>query len=163
MSANAQPETPTKADDGIEKLKQSLSAKWGIQFPARDSTWSPSRSNLSLVEEKILTRIQFLYFRDGALRHAIEQFEKHASTLCSQWQFKPRAEVDVLPLREYSTLKKDFLQKRDQLDRGTIKELTEVLWHQLNQVADRVKKGEKFPIPTVESECSRLVPPQSDH
>ena len=157
------PKTPTKADDGIERLKQSLSAKWGIQFPVRDLTWSPSRSNLSLVEEKILTCIQFLYFRDGALHHAIEQFEKHAFTLCSQWRFKPRAEVDVLPPREYSTLKKDFLHKRDQLDRDMIKELTDGLWHQLSQVVDRVKKGEKFPMPTVESECSRLVSPQSDH
>ena len=68
------PKTPTKADDEIEKLKRSLSAKWGIQFPVRDLTWSPSRSNLGLVEEKILTCIQFLYFRDGALHHAIEQF-----------------------------------------------------------------------------------------
>ena len=93
----------------------------------------------------------------------LSSFEKHAFTLCSQWQFKPRAEVDVLPPREDSTLKKDFLHKRDQLDRDMIKELTDGLWHQLNQVVDRVKKGEKFPMPTVESECSRLVSPQSDH
>ena len=159
------PKTPTKADDGIEQLKQSLSAKWGIQFPVRDSKWSPSHRNPSLVEEKIAHRIQFLYFQDGALRHAIEQFERHAFTLYSQWQSKPRAEVDVLPSRESedSALKKDFLHKRSQLEGDEVEKLKEILWLQLSEVVDRVKRGEKFPVPTLESECSRLMLPFSIH
>jgi hypothetical protein len=159
------PKTPTKADDGIEQLKQSLSAKWGIQFPVRDSKWSPSHRDSSLVEEKIAHRIQFLYFQAGALRHAIEQFERHAFTLCSLWQFKPRAEVDVLPSRECedSALKKDFLHKRRQLEGDEVEKLKEILWLQLSEVVDRVKRGEKFPVPTLESECSRLMFPFSIH
>ena len=145
------PKTPTKADDGIEQLKQSLSAKWGIQLPARDSAWSPSKLDLTRMEDRILACMQFLYFREGALYHAIEQFEKYAVTLCSEWQFKPRAEVNVLPSREGSALKRDFLRKRGELDHDGVKGLTQSLWHNLNEVAERVKKGEKFAMPTVES------------
>jgi len=153
------PSTPTKAgkaDDGIERLKQSLSAKWGIQFPVKDSTWSPSRRDPNRVEDRILAVIQFLYFRDGALHYAIEQFEKTATTVYSKWQFKPRGEADVLPSREgpESAVKRDFLHKCAQLEESAIKELTESLWLNLSLIKDRVKAGEKFlmlTMPSIES------------
>lgn len=147
------PSTPTKADDGIERLKQSLFVKWSIQFPSRDSAWSPSRRDPNRVEDKILAVIQFLYFRDGALQVAVEQFEKCAGTVYSKWQFKPRGEPDMIPSREgvESTVKRDFLRKRGQLEGSAVKEVTESLWWNLSQIADRVKAGEKFPLPTVPS------------
>lgn len=161
------PSTPTKADDGIERLKQSLSAKWGIQFPNRDSAWSPSRRDPNRVEEKILAIIQFLYFREGALHHAIEQFEKTAATINSQWQYKPRGEAGVIPSRgegrdltRESAVKQDFLHKRAPLEESAIKDLTESLWHHLCITAERVKGGEKYAMPvmpSIESQCDNIL------
>ena len=154
------PTTPSKADNDIEGLKTSLSAKWGIKFIPRDLVWSPSRRDLSRLEDKIHERIRFLYFqKDGSLDHAIHQFEKHAATVYSNWQFKPRGELDVVPMRESSNsgLKRDFLHKRAQLGDDAVKDLTESLWNNLSQIAERVMKGEKFPMATVESEDCKLL------
>ena len=154
------PTTPSKADNDIESLKTSLNAKWGIKFPPGDSIMSPSRRDLSRTEDRILGCMQFLYWKkDGSLAYAIDQFEKHAATVYSRWQFKPRGEQDVVPTREASTsgLKKDFLHKRAPLGDAAVKDLTESLWNNLSQIAERVKKGEKFPKPAVESEDCELV------
>lgn len=139
------PRTPSKVDDGIERVKQSLSTKWGIRFPVRDAT--PSKRDMSLVEEKILVLIQFLYFREGALGHAIEQFEENAVHIVSQWKFKPHGEPDVLPsiAHSKSALKQDFLKKQHELPPQAVTELTESLKYFLSLVGDRVKAGEKFP------------------
>lgn len=138
------PKTPSKVDDRIERIKQSLSTKWGIRFPVRDAT--PSKRDKSRVEEKILGFIQFLYFKEGALGYAIEQFEKNAIQIVSQWQFKPHGEPDVLPsfTHSRSALKQDFLRKQPVLSAQAVTELTESLKCVLNSVADRVKAGEKF-------------------
>ena len=139
------PKTPSKVDDGIERVKQSLSTKWGIRFPVRDPT--PSKRDRSLVEEKILVLIQFLYFKGGALDYAIEQFEKNAVQIVSQWQFKPHGEPDVLPsvAHSKSALRQDFLRKQLVLSPQAVTELTESLKYFLDSVADRVKAGDKFP------------------
>ena len=141
------PITPSKVDEGIEKIKQSLSAKWGIRFPVRDATHSPSKRDMSLVEEKILVLIQLLYFRGGALDYAIGQFEENAAQIISKWQFKSYGEPDLLLSLEASksALKQDFLKKRPALSQKAVTELTENLKHFLNLIADRVKAGEKFP------------------
>ena len=139
------PITPSKVDDGIEKVKQSLSTKWGIQFPVRNPT--PSKRNRSLLEEKILDLIQFLYFKEGALDCAIEQFEKNAVHIVSQWQFKPHGEPDVLPSVAHSEsgLRQDFLKKQPELSHKAVTELTESLKYFLSLVVDRIKAGDKFP------------------
>ena len=152
------PTTPSKADNDIEGLKTSLNAKWGIKFPPRDLISSPSRRDLSRQEDRILGCMQFLYWKEGALKYAIDQFERHAETVYSYWKFKPRGEIDVVPTREPSEsgLKRDFLYKRVPLGDDAVRKLTESLWNNLSQVAERVKKGEKFPMPTVESEDCEL-------
>ena len=139
------PKTPSKVDDGIERVKQSLSTKWGIRFPVRDPT--PSKRDRSLVEEKILDLIQFLYFKEGALDNAIEQFEKNAVQIVSQWHFKPHGEPDVLPSLAHSksALRQDFLKKQHDLSPQAVKELTESLKNCLSLGVDRVKAGDKFP------------------
>lgn len=64
----------------------------------------------------------------------------------------------MVPTHEASEsgLKRDFLHKRAQLGDDAVKDLTESLWNNLSQVAERVKKGERFPKPTVESEDCKL-------
>ena len=154
------PTTPSKADNDIEKLKTSLSAKWGIRFPPADFILSPSRRDLSRTEDRILGCMQFLYWKkDGSLGYAIDQFEKHAATVYSHWQFKPQGDPDVVPRREASKsrLKKDFLHKQAPLSAAAVKDLTESLWNNLSQIAERVKKGEKFAKPLVESEDCNLL------
>lgn len=146
------PKTPKKADDAIEKIKQSLSVKWGIQLPERGSTWSPSRRDPGRVEEKICTFIQMLYFRHSALDIAIINFEKNAINVYSKWQYKPKAENDVIPSREKpeSKSEKGFsLRKRNDLPVQAVKELTESLLHHLSLIVDRVKHGEHFHPPNI--------------
>ena len=142
-----QPTTPSKVDDGIEKIKQSLSTKWGIRFPLRDAIVSPSKKDMTLVEEKILVLIQMLYFREGALEYAIEQFERNAAQVVSEWQFKPHSESDVLLSlpQSQSALKQDFLRKRHDLPPKAVKQLTESLRQCLKSVVDRIRAGENIP------------------
>jgi len=142
------PSTPSKADDGIEQLRILLSQKWSISIPRRDFTWSPSRRDPNQVEDKISARIQFLYFKEGALTFAINEFEKRAYPIRSNWQYKPRGDPDVLPSREpgASTLRQDFLRKRASLGEGEVRLLTESLLLCLDQTIKRIRSGEKFPI-----------------
>lgn len=145
------PQTPSKADAGIENIKKLLSTKWGIQLPARDSTWSPSKRDLNRVEDKIVAFIQFLYFKkppqEGALDYALNQFEKNAVQIISKWHFKPYGDPDVLPSLEASksALHQEFLKKRPALSEKAITELTENLKHFLDLTVDQVKAGKKFP------------------
>lgn len=141
------PSTPSKADDGIEKIKRSLSQDWGLNLPPRDASWSPSRRDPNRLEDRILARIQFLYFKGGALALAIGDFEKRAITLYSEWRYKPRGESSVLPSREPgdSALRRDFLHRRDPPEEAGIKMLTETLLLCLDQMSERVRSGEKFP------------------
>ena len=99
------------------------------------------------MEEKILDLIQFLYFKEGALGYAIEQFERNAVQIVSQWQFKPHGEPDVLPsfAHSKSALTEDFLKKQHELSPQAVKELTESLKYFLSLGVDRVKAGDKFP------------------
>ena len=157
------PTTPSTADNDIEVYKNSLSAKWGIKFPPRDLGWSPSRRDLSRLEDKILNCMQYLYFKAGALKYAIDQFERHAAIVYSDWQFKSRGDLNVVPTREASEngLKRDFLHKRAPLGDDTVKDLTESLWNNLNQIVERVKKGEEFPMPPAESKDRKFLPLQA--
>ena len=99
------------------------------------------------MEEKILDLIQFLYFKEGALDCAIEQFEKNAVHIVSQWHFKPHGEPDVLPSLAHSesALRQDFLKKQPKLSPEAVRELTESLKCFLSLGVDRVKAGDKFP------------------
>ena len=99
------------------------------------------------MEEKVLDLIQFLYFKEGALDCAIEQFEKNAAYIVSQWHFKPRGEPDVLPSSAHSksALKQDFLKKQPGLSTRAVTELTESLKYFLSLEVDRIKAGDKFP------------------
>ena len=147
------PQTPTKAkaNDDIERTKQSLSIRWGIRLPERDSLWSPSRSDQHKLEEKISNMIQFLYFKDGALDVAIKNFEGNAVNIQSEWVYKPRADADVIPNRGVSKHQKreTFLQKRGDLPAPAVKELTESLLHHLLLIVDRVKSGDRFSKPVL--------------
>ena len=99
------------------------------------------------MEEKIVDLIQFLYFREGALDYAIEQFENNAVQIVSQWYFKPHGEPDVLPTLAHSksALRQDFLKKQHDLSPQAVTELTESLKYFLSLGVDRVKAGDKFP------------------
>ena len=140
------PKTPSKADDGIERVKQVLSTKWGIRFPVRDTPTSPSKRNMDLVEEKISGLIQYLYFKDSALDYALKRFEENAVQISSHWQFKPRGEPDVLPslAHSQSALKQDFLKRRHVFSPQEVAALTESLVKCLYDVRNRVQDGEKF-------------------
>lgn len=140
------PQTPSKADDGIGKVKQKLSTRWNIQLPERGLIWSPSSRDYNREEEKINTLIQFLYFRPGALELAISNFERNAASIYSEWHFKPKAEANVIPHREQSDRQSDntFLKKREDLPENAINDLMKSLHHHLSLIMTRVKHGETF-------------------
>ena len=142
-----QPQTPSKVDDEIERIKLSLHTKWGIRFPVRDAT--PSKRDMSRVENRIVSLIQFLYFNGRALDHAIERFEENAVQIASQWQFKPHGESDVLPVRAHSesALQQDFLKRSQEFSPQEVTELTKSLEGFLKSAKDRVRAGEKFQSP----------------
>ncbi|KAL9125091.1 MAG: hypothetical protein Q9217_005654, partial [Psora testacea] len=143
------PTTPTKPDDGIEEIKRTLTAKWNLQFPARDSNWSPSKKDPTSLPDRVQGVIQYLYYGKGpalgALDYAIEQFDAQASLIVSKWQFKPRAELGIIPThREPSALNRDFLHKRKGLSGIAREELMKCLHHHLTQVADKVRNGRNY-------------------
>lgn len=148
------PQTPKKAGDEIDRIEQSLAAKWGLRFPVRDSAWSPSRRDPNSLEDKIHGRIKYLYYvkgpAEGALEYAIAQFEQHASSIASKWQFKPRAESDVVPSRTYdkSTSNGGFLVKRQDLGEAATKELMECLHATLSRVAEKAIVGQPYMLAT---------------
>ena len=140
------PTTPSKsrADHEIEKIKQSLSAKWHISLPERRGHWSPSHRDPNSLEEKICTSIQFLYFKNAALvEEAINNFETNATVVYSTWQFKPRGEIDVVPNGARSTRqpREQFLRKQGELPAAVIKDLIESLHYHLSLVVNRVQRG----------------------
>lgn len=136
------PHTPTKADDGIPLIVRSLSAKWGLQIPPRDAQWSPARdSRPELVEDQVHGRIRYLYYQNrDALQYAIDRFEKHAILAFSQWQFKPRGDLNVLPIRSEhaSALRRDSFLKRSEITEDIAAELTQSLLRILTEVRTRV-------------------------
>ena len=146
--------TPTKSSDGVDNIKKSLSAKWGLYLPPRDS--SPSRRDPHALEEKIHNCLNYLFWRKGfdagALEYALSQFERHAPAVVSKWVSKPKAERDVLPSRQLqdSKLKADFLKTRPNLAKGQMEDMMACLHESLNEVADRVKSGQSYiqPPPT---------------
>lgn len=97
-----EPSTPSKADEGITKIISGLSARWALQLTIRDKSWSPAKHSalLQTTEQQIHSAIRYLFFKDrAALDSAIGQFERQAPGIKSKWQFKPRAEADVIPRR----------------------------------------------------------------
>ncbi len=117
------PTTPSKADDPIERAKQSLTANWGIKFPPRDPVASPSKRDSNAIDERIHSYIQYLYYSkstiEGAtpLNFTLAEFDQEAPNIISSWQFKPRAETGVIPTRSQtdSSLRRDFLHRRNEL------------------------------------------------
>lgn len=93
------PRTPNKAHDYLNGIIKSLSAKWSLNLPIRETPWSPSRiENPDDAGEKILSRMRFLYFKDRkALDGVIYSFEDWARPVISDWKWKPRQEPGTIP------------------------------------------------------------------
>ena len=137
------PQTPKKADEGISLIARSLSARWGLHIPPRNELYSPSRdSRPERVEDQVHARIRFLYYQNkDALQYALDQFDKYAIVAFSQWQFKPHADLSVLPSRsaQDSALQRDAFLKRPEISEDAAAGLTQSLLRFLSNVADRVK------------------------
>lgn len=145
------PRTPTKSrDDGINTIAKKLCAKWGLKLPIRDTPWSPSKiSHPGAIEEKVLARIRFLYFKDReALDEAVKQFEDHAPYIYSEWFFKPQAELNVLPslAPSDSALRRETALRRDDVTVSACvaAALAENLLHCLDQAAELVRLRVEF-------------------
>ncbi len=145
------PKTPTKADQGFIAIIRSLNVEEGLQLPIREGSWSPARdSRLERVEEQIVSRLKFLFFKHkGALYYVLDLFKKRALEVHSQWQFKPLADPDLLPTRPAaeSALRRDFLRKRPYFSDEVVAELTQSLLRFVSDVADEVKSNANYAAP----------------
>lgn len=144
------PHTPSKkGEDEVSRILKDLSDRWGLYFPPRDQTWSPSLARPDSVEDRIRFRIKFLYFKDkNALNHVLHDFDKHANELCSKWQYKPKGQRDVIPSRPppESAVRRDAFLKRDSHRAEALEEMMQCLDHLTRDVVDRVKNKELFPV-----------------
>ena len=155
------PITPSKADDGIERIKRDLEAKWGFRFPQRDITWSPSKADPRASADRAQTALQYLYWRSGtdkaALHSALAEFDHHAQTIKSQWVFKPKAESNVLPTSRNPS---NFLSRQDLLPPEGQEQLMVCLYAKLKSWADKIKSGQSYTAPgdVVDSVETRAAP-----
>ena len=147
------PRTPSKVNDGLESRKKSLEALWGLHFKPRNSSWSPSKRDLGLLEDRVDGLMQYLFWckgtSAGALDYAISQFEEQAPSILSRWIFKPGAESDVVLYRppSESRLREDFLSKRNELGDEAKKDLLACLYNKLSLVAESIKSGQSYIVP----------------
>lgn len=152
------PRTPTKADDEITTIITSLAAKWDLKFPARDATYSPSKvKDPSRAEEQVMNLLRFLVFKDPkGLTDALERFETHAEMVFSQWQYKPRADLDVIPRRHPadSSLQSDTFLRRSKVTDATAGELMKSLLHHLKLAGEHVKQTQQNPSSKVYDDAS---------
>ena len=143
------PSTPSsnQADADIYNIVLDLNQQWKLQLPIRDSTWSPSKSCSKSSDQQIHSCIRFLYFKDrSTLDDSIEQFRRHASVLKSDWQFKPRAEADLLPTRtrQQSATREQALAAEVAISEKESTELKECLLAKLKPAYETAKRGKKL-------------------
>ncbi|MCJ1262320.1 hypothetical protein MMC22_002190 [Lobaria immixta] len=151
------PSTPSKGNDEINSITTSLAARWSLQFPVRDATYSPSKvKDPTRTEEQVMIRLRYLVFKDHqGLTDALDRFEKHAETIFSRWKYKPRADQDVLPRRSHaeSSLQRDTFLRRSEVTEATAGDLMKSLLHNLELASDHAKKTQN-PISKVDDATS---------
>lgn len=138
------PTTPKKkAADGVTKIINSLSAKWGLQFPIRDESWSPIKiQGQRSIADDVFDRINYLYFRyPRELNYALAHFEEQATSKCSKWVSKPQAEQDVIPRRmsTRNSSRNDFIGQSTS-DKQTTAELMELLLSLIDQIVEVIRR-----------------------
>lgn len=140
-------QTPTKKNDELTLITDALSAKWNLQFPSRDSFWSPSQiKNPNSSEEQVLSRLNFLSFKNKeALQYALLHFEARAGETRSGIH-KPQAELDVIPRRypPSNSLGRNSFLKRIEIDEVTTSKLMNNLLQILDQVTACVRQKIDF-------------------
>lgn len=143
------PSTPQRVRDPIEDIKQSLSTKWDLRLSVRPSVTSPSQRDRCSIDEKIYNYLHFLYYHKSlperdALEYAIDKFNREAPVILSNWQFKPRAEPGVIPVRNERSPPFDFLHRHDSHDEEVSKGLVQHLESILGSVAGDVKRNQPY-------------------
>ncbi|KAL8711460.1 MAG: hypothetical protein Q9220_004118 [cf. Caloplaca sp. 1 TL-2023] len=144
------PETPSKADDEIRRITLDLSAKWGLKFPLA-ALQSPAKRDQGRPEEKVLSRLQFLYFYDknhnqAATKYAIDCFERLAPKLLAGWIGKPDADEDVLPIRTRSEAarRQIFLTRTPVLSEEQASDLMLALLRYMDEAIEGTRKNAIF-------------------
>lgn len=121
------PRTPTKAHNDFNIFIRNLSAKWNLQLPVRYAPTSPSqRPNPDSPQEKILTRIRFLFFKDPkALIGVIANFEEWAHPVVTNWKWKPQQERGTIPTSApgVNGFNRDSFLKRTEIPESAIASL----------------------------------------
>lgn len=142
-----EPETPTKGDDGIQRILADLTAKWGLRFPPQ-VLQSPAKRDPDRPEEQVLSRIRYLFYHDknnkqAATADAIKGFEDFAAELLTGWVAKPQADRDLLPTRTRTgtACHHEFLFKKPSLSEEHASDLMQTLLRYLDEAAEGIRKG----------------------
>ena len=142
---NRNPKTPTKADNKFVVTVNQLKYDWGLQLPIGDGEmpWSPSQSERT-DEAKILRSMRYLFYRDRkAFDYTITCFEEQARIISSNWKFKPRADLDVIPSSKSASSNDNFIMRRD-LNETAVSKITARLLHIVTTIAELVKVGKDY-------------------
>ncbi|KAL8973519.1 MAG: hypothetical protein Q9197_002229 [Variospora fuerteventurae] len=157
------PETPTKGDDGIQRILADLTAKWDLRFPPQ-VLQSPAKRNRDRPEEQVLSRIRYLFYHDknhkqAATADAIKGFEDFAAELLTGWVAKPQADRDVLPTRTRTgtACHHEFLFKKPSLSEEHASDLMQTLLRYLDEAAEGIRKG------PIEEESQKDLDPHGLH
>ncbi|KAL8935625.1 MAG: hypothetical protein Q9216_005331, partial [Gyalolechia sp. 2 TL-2023] len=146
------PETPTRPNDGIQRITLDLSAKWGLRFP-QQVLQSPAKRDRDRPDEQVLSRLRWLYYHDlrnnqAATHYAIKCFEQLAPKLLAGWVAKPLADQDVLPTRTRSATARhqEFLFQKPTPSDSQASDLMRALIRYLDEAIEGTKKGAMFAI-----------------
>lgn len=127
--------------EAVDNLVTEINARYGTILPIRGPTWSPSKARGSnKLGNEVVDRIRFLYYKDNALLQKIlDDFDKKADLIHTEWKFKPRAEEDVIPRHETSrsTLGPRWTGSLSTPPRAVIEQLSLTLAHSLDTGFDR--------------------------
>ena len=151
------PTTPRKQVDKIRDFKGTISARWGLKFLEEEALSSPSTRDRKSIAVRVDFLIGALCHREGALEEVLEQFTRKATEITTEWQYKPRADTAVLPMRGYrdKPLTADFLHRQPKSSGRMQDDLMETLESKLNLTyQSKIKKTSRQPDVEVEMEES---------
>jgi len=154
------PRTPTKSHDStVNSLIRNLSIKWSLGLPIRGASWSPSEiRNPDSPQEKVLTRIRFLYFKDPAALHGVvANFEEWARPSITNWKWKPQQERGTIPTSASgaNVFKRDSFLKTNEVPESAVASLLTHLSKLLEDEVYLVKarmENHQSPPPNIEDQ-----------
>ena len=139
------PQSPGREGEAVDNLARDITARYGINLPIRGTTWSPSKTrSLRGPGDEILNRLQYLFYADKErLQRILDDFDKKAEEIRTEWKCKPRAESNVIPRQKMCSSLPQWMGTHSAPTQAVVDQLTTTLTHLLNESADLVKSSKR--------------------